>query len=147
MRLDPYRMHMHGACTVKSAMHLLHRKFHFINYDIQRRLTNKCRLICKPSGKFNAQHQRRRDRRWQKKPSNSAERMFCRSTHLMDELGNIPKVGVEITDMGLDNAVPGIVSYYEGCTTPAEMAKESRMQWRELDFVALSSGRRRSEWS
>ena len=52
------------------------------------------------------------------------------------ELGNTPKVGVEISDMGLDNAVPGIVSYYEGCTTPAEMAKKAAAM-EGADFVAL----------
>ena len=52
------------------------------------------------------------------------------------ELGNTPKVGVEISDMGLDNAVPGIVSYYEGCTTPAEMAKKAA-EMEGADFVAL----------
>ena len=41
------------------------------------------------------------------------------------DMGNTPKVGVEISDMGLEGAVPGIVSYYEGCTTVAELAKKA----------------------
>ena len=38
---------------------------------------------------------------------------------------NRPKIGVEITDMGLDEFAPGIKAYYEGCTTMAEIAKKA----------------------
>ena len=41
---------------------------------------------------------------------------------------NAPKVGVEISDMGLSN-VPGIQEYYAGATTMAEIAKK-RKQWK-----------------
>ena len=53
------------------------------------------------------------------------------------DMGNTPKVGVEISDMGLEGAVAGIVSYYEGCTTAAEMAKKAA-EMEGADFVALS---------
>ena len=38
---------------------------------------------------------------------------------------NSPKIGVEITDMGLDDFAPGIKAYYEGCTTMAEIAQKA----------------------
>lgn len=50
---------------------------------------------------------------------------------------NAPKVGVEITDMGYDNAAPGIKAYYEGCATIGEMAKKAS-EMPGADFVALS---------
>lgn len=53
------------------------------------------------------------------------------------DLGNTPKVGVEISDLGLDNPVPGIAAYYEGCTTAAEMAKKAA-EMEGADFLALS---------
>ncbi|HCT92657.1 MAG TPA: acetyl-CoA synthase subunit delta [Lachnospiraceae bacterium] len=53
------------------------------------------------------------------------------------DLGNTPKVGVEISDLGLDNPVPGIAAYYEGCTTAAQMAKKAA-EMEGADFLALS---------
>ena len=39
---------------------------------------------------------------------------------------NAPKIGVEISDMGLENIVSeGIKAYYEGATTVGEMAKKA----------------------
>ncbi len=39
---------------------------------------------------------------------------------------NAPKIGVEITDAGLDAYVqPGLKEFYSGCSTPAEMAKRA----------------------
>lgn len=52
------------------------------------------------------------------------------------EITNAPKVGVEISDMGLENAVPGIASYYEGATTMAEVAKKAEAM-EGADFVCL----------
>ena len=49
---------------------------------------------------------------------------------------NRPKIGVEITDMGLDEFAPGIKAYYEGCTTMAEIAKKAAAM-EGADFVAL----------
>ena len=50
---------------------------------------------------------------------------------------NSPKIGVEITDMGLDDFAPGIKAYYEGCTTMAEIAqKAAAMECG--DFVVLN---------
>ena len=36
---------------------------------------------------------------------------------------NSPKVGVEISDMGMEGMSAGISAYYEGATTMAEIAK------------------------
>lgn len=39
---------------------------------------------------------------------------------------NAPKIGVEITDLGMEEyQVPGLQEFYAGCTTPAEMAKKA----------------------
>ena len=50
---------------------------------------------------------------------------------------NRPKIGVEITDMGLDEFAPGIKAYYEGCTTMAEIAKKAAAM-EGGDFVVLN---------
>lgn len=50
---------------------------------------------------------------------------------------NAPKVGVEITDLGFENAAEGIKAYYEGCSSVAEMAKKAS-EMEGADFVALS---------
>lgn len=49
---------------------------------------------------------------------------------------NRPKIGVEITDLGLDDFAPGIKAYYEGCTTMADIAKKAAAM-EGADFVAL----------
>ncbi len=50
---------------------------------------------------------------------------------------NTPKIGVEISDMGLENIVSeGIKAYYEGATTMAEIAKKAAAM-EGADFVAL----------
>ena len=49
---------------------------------------------------------------------------------------NSPKIGVEITDLGLDDFAPGIKAYYEGCTTMADIAKKAAAM-EGADFVAL----------
>lgn len=48
---------------------------------------------------------------------------------------NAPKVGVEISDMGLSN-VPGIQDYYAGASTMAEIAKKAEAM-EGADFVCL----------
>ena len=50
---------------------------------------------------------------------------------------NRPKIGVEITDMGLDEFAPGIKAYYEGCTTMAEIAQKAAAM-EGGDFVVLN---------
>ena len=50
---------------------------------------------------------------------------------------NSPKIGVEITDMGLEDFAPGIKAYYEGCTTMAEIAKKAAAM-EGGDFVVLN---------
>lgn len=49
---------------------------------------------------------------------------------------NAPKIGVMITDMGLDNEVAGIKDYYAGCTSFAEIAKKAE-EMPGADFVVL----------
>lgn len=51
------------------------------------------------------------------------------------EMKNAPKVGVEISDMGLIN-VPGIQEYYAGAATMAEIAKKAEAM-EGADFVCL----------
>lgn len=49
-----------------------------------------------------------------------------------------PKVGVEISDIGLpDNAPAGLREFYAGASTPAEMAKKAEGM-EGADFIALS---------
>ena len=50
---------------------------------------------------------------------------------------NSPKIGVEITDLGLDDFAPGIKAYYEGCTTMADIAKKAAAM-EGGDFVVLN---------
>lgn len=50
---------------------------------------------------------------------------------------NAPKVGVEISDMGIEDAAPGIKAYYEGCNSFAEMAKKAS-EMEGADFVVLN---------
>lgn len=49
---------------------------------------------------------------------------------------NSPKVGVEISDMGLEDVSEGIKAYYEGATTIGEIAKKAAAM-EGADFVAL----------
>ena len=50
---------------------------------------------------------------------------------------NTPKIGVEISDMGLENIVSeGIKAYYDGASTIGEMAKKAA-DMEGADFVAL----------
>ncbi len=51
-------------------------------------------------------------------------------------IGNTPKVGVEITDMGLEGEPAGVKAYYEGCSTIGEIAKKAA-EMEGADFVAL----------
>ena len=37
---------------------------------------------------------------------------------------NAPKVGIEITDFGMENEPECVKKYYEGCTTLADIAKK-----------------------
>lgn len=50
--------------------------------------------------------------------------------------GNAPKVGAEISDMGLANEPASVKAYYEGCTTMGEIAKKAS-EMPGADFVAL----------
>ena len=51
-------------------------------------------------------------------------------------MGHGPKVGVEITDLGVENEVAGIKAYYEGANTIAEIAQNAA-QMEGADFVCL----------
>ncbi|NCB94139.1 MAG: acetyl-CoA decarbonylase/synthase complex subunit delta [Clostridia bacterium] len=51
------------------------------------------------------------------------------------EMKNTPKIGVEISDMGLPE-VAGIKAYYEGCQTMGEIAKKAS-EMEGADFVCL----------
>ncbi len=49
---------------------------------------------------------------------------------------NAPKVGVEITDFGMENEPECIKKYYEGCTTLAEIAKKAA-SFEGVDFLCF----------
>lgn len=49
---------------------------------------------------------------------------------------NAPKVGVMISDLGLENEPAGVKAYYEGCTTMADIAKKAA-EMPGADFVCL----------
>ena len=49
---------------------------------------------------------------------------------------NAPKVGVMITDLGLDNEPEGVKAYYAGCSTMGEIAKKAS-EMPGGDFVCL----------
>lgn len=49
---------------------------------------------------------------------------------------NAPKVGVMISDLGLENEPAGVKAYYEGCTTMADIAKKAAAM-PGADFVCL----------
>lgn len=51
------------------------------------------------------------------------------------DMKNAPKVGAEISDMGIPE-VAGIKAYYEGCTTMGEIAKKAS-EMEGADFVCL----------
>lgn len=51
-------------------------------------------------------------------------------------LGEGPKVGVEISDLGLEGAPEGVKAYYEGAATMAEIAKKAAAM-EGADFVCL----------
>ncbi len=49
---------------------------------------------------------------------------------------NAPKVGIEITDFGLENEPDCIKKYYEGCTTLTDMAKKAA-SFEGVDFLSF----------
>ena len=49
---------------------------------------------------------------------------------------NAPKIGVMITNLGLENEPAGVKAYYEGCTTLGEIAKKAA-EMPGADFVCL----------
>lgn len=51
-------------------------------------------------------------------------------------IANAPKIGVMISDLGLENEPAGVKAYYEGCTTFAEIAKKAA-EMPGADFVCL----------
>jgi acetyl-CoA decarbonylase/synthase complex subunit delta len=53
------------------------------------------------------------------------------------EIANAPKVGVMISDLGLQDEVEGIAEYYAGCETIADLAKKAAAM-PGADFVALA---------
>ena len=53
------------------------------------------------------------------------------------DIENAPKVGVEITDNGIDDSLPGIKAFYDGCASVADMAKKAS-QMEGADFVVLT---------
>lgn len=56
-------------------------------------------------------------------------------------IDNAPKVGVEITDLGLDNAAPELKAYYGEDASVAEMAaKAAAMEGADFIFLSLEGG-------
>lgn len=52
------------------------------------------------------------------------------------EIENAPKVGIEITDFGMEHEPECIKKYYEGCTTLAEIAKKAA-SFEGVDFLCF----------
>ncbi len=52
------------------------------------------------------------------------------------ESENCPKIGVEISDTGLEGVSEGIKAYYEGATTMADIAKKAAAM-EGADFVSI----------
>ena len=52
-------------------------------------------------------------------------------------LANAPRIGIEITDGGLEAEPECIRKYYEGCATPADMAKKAG-EFEGVDFLSIS---------
>ncbi|MBR6322233.1 MAG: acetyl-CoA decarbonylase/synthase complex subunit delta [Lachnospiraceae bacterium] len=50
---------------------------------------------------------------------------------------NAPKIGVEISDLGMENNVPGIRDYYAGCGNFTELAAKAS-EIPGIDFIAFS---------
>jgi len=51
-------------------------------------------------------------------------------------LGHRPLVGIEISDKGIDSALPKLAAAYEGCATIADMAKRAQ-DFEGVDFVTI----------
>lgn len=49
---------------------------------------------------------------------------------------NAPKVGIEITDFGMENELECVKKYYEGCTTLADIAKRAA-SFEGVDFLCF----------
>lgn len=49
---------------------------------------------------------------------------------------NAPKVGIEITDFGMENEPECVKKYYEGCTTLADIAKKAA-SFEGVDFLCF----------
>ncbi|NLL38702.1 MAG: acetyl-CoA decarbonylase/synthase complex subunit delta [Clostridiales bacterium] len=49
---------------------------------------------------------------------------------------NPPRIGVEISDLGFEDQVPGIRDFYAGCKTVADMAKKAA-ELEDVDFVCI----------
>lgn len=49
---------------------------------------------------------------------------------------NAPKVGIEITDFGMENEPECVKKYYEGCTTLADIAKKA-VSFEGVDFLSF----------
>ena len=53
------------------------------------------------------------------------------------ELANMPKIGIEITDGGIEAEPECIRKFYEGCETPAQMAAKAA-SFEGVDFLSIS---------
>lgn len=53
-----------------------------------------------------------------------------------DAIANAPKVGIEITDGGLDNEPECVKKFYEGCTSVVDMAKKA-VTFEGVDFLSI----------
>ena len=49
---------------------------------------------------------------------------------------NAPKVGVELTDLGVSDTIKGIADFYAGATTVAEQAKKAA-EMEGADFISI----------
>ena len=63
--------------------------------------------------------------------------MYKRQFYTFDApIENAPKVGIEITDFGMENEPECVKKYYEGCTTLADIAKKAA-SFEGVDFLCF----------
>ncbi|MDO4633244.1 MAG: acetyl-CoA decarbonylase/synthase complex subunit delta [Eubacteriales bacterium] len=52
------------------------------------------------------------------------------------EIANAPKVGIEVTDFGMEHEPECLKKYYDGCTTAADMVKKA-VAFEGVDFISF----------
>ena len=81
----------------------------------------------------------------EKKQLKSAVRMYYLFYTFDAPIENAPKVGIEITDFGMEHEPECVKKYYEGCETVVDIAKK-QLPWRALiSFASVWKAGTRTE--